>query len=394
MSAFVLCCNIGLVVAGATSHTGYNSNGIADLITGDQVAVSRWNTMFHVLINALSTLLLAGSNYTMQVLSSPTRLDVDKAHAEGQWLDIGILSPRNLRIIPRRRAVLWLILGLSSIPLHLLYVSKHRPCSLLLTYSSYNASVFKIVTSNSFNIFSIDVQSEEWERLNRTADTKYITGTHKNMTNSDWNNAYNQRYMSVYGDLYLAIDRVAFDTSQDITSRNMSDYMTMNLTRGQADLKLLTMESSEWVRYNYTSDPSKNSTAMSFHVAHAFSQKKAGEPSRVQISLYFMIVVIVFNLLKLLIMASVLLTDQSAYLVTLGDAAASFLERHDPTTVDKCMLGKEEMVVDMGYSPIHPLSNDEESEDLRNRARGVWSPGLKNYFLSVTRQEKVVYTQL
>jgi hypothetical protein len=127
MSALVLCCNIGLIVAGATSRAGYNSHGIADLLAGDQAVIARWNSAFHVLINTLSTLLLAGSNYTMQVLSSPTRLDIDQIHAKGQWLDIGILSPRNLWTIPRKRAVLWLILGLSSIPLHLLYVSSTKP---------------------------------------------------------------------------------------------------------------------------------------------------------------------------------------------------------------------------------------------------------------------------
>lgn len=100
--------------------TGYNSHGIADLVHGEEPVISRYNTLFHVLINALSTVLLSGSNYTMQVLSSPSRPDIDKAHAEGRWLDVGILSPRNLLAIPRSRSLLWLTLALSSIPLHLL----------------------------------------------------------------------------------------------------------------------------------------------------------------------------------------------------------------------------------------------------------------------------------
>ena len=109
LSAFVLCCNLILIIQGATLRSGYQSNGIADLIVGDEVVVSRWDSALHVLINALSTVLLAGSNYTMQVLGSPTRQDVDIAHAKGQWLDIGLLSPRNLRLIPRQRTVLWFI---------------------------------------------------------------------------------------------------------------------------------------------------------------------------------------------------------------------------------------------------------------------------------------------
>jgi hypothetical protein len=126
MSSFVLCCNISMIIVAATTGGGYDAGGIASLKVGDEVTISRWNTALHVLINALSTMLLAGSNYTMQVLSSPTRQDVDAIHARGDWLDVGILSPRNLRLIPRKRAALWCMLGLSSIPLHLLYVFSKR----------------------------------------------------------------------------------------------------------------------------------------------------------------------------------------------------------------------------------------------------------------------------
>ena len=118
MSTIVLLCNIAIIITGFVK--GYSDDGIADLITGDEENVSRWNTALHVLINALSTVLLSGSNYTMQVLSSPTRDDIDKAHVKSRWLEVGILSPRNLRSLPRKRACLCLLLSLSSIPLHLL----------------------------------------------------------------------------------------------------------------------------------------------------------------------------------------------------------------------------------------------------------------------------------
>jgi hypothetical protein len=77
----------------------------------------------HLLINVLRTILLAASNYCMQCRSAPNRDEVDRAHAKQQWLDVGILSFRNLRKISRKRAVLWWQLVLSSVPLHLLYNS-------------------------------------------------------------------------------------------------------------------------------------------------------------------------------------------------------------------------------------------------------------------------------
>jgi hypothetical protein len=90
------------------------------LLEGNCDRVERLNTGLHVLINILSTILLSGSNYCMQCLSAPTRSEVDKAHAQGKWLDIGIPSIRNVRHLSRQRIILWVLLALTSLPLHLL----------------------------------------------------------------------------------------------------------------------------------------------------------------------------------------------------------------------------------------------------------------------------------
>ena len=84
------------------------------------------STCLHLAINVLSTILLGCSNYCMQCLSAPTRKDIDRAHARGKWLDIGIPSFRNLRSIGRMRASLWWCLGLTSLPLHLLLDTTSR----------------------------------------------------------------------------------------------------------------------------------------------------------------------------------------------------------------------------------------------------------------------------
>jgi hypothetical protein len=84
--------------------------------------VKRINTAIHILINALSAILLAGSNYCMQVLAAPSREQVDEAHRRGRWLDIGVPSLRNMFKMKGgfKRVTLWLLLALSSVPLHLL----------------------------------------------------------------------------------------------------------------------------------------------------------------------------------------------------------------------------------------------------------------------------------
>jgi hypothetical protein len=90
------------------------------LFEGDCDRVDQLNSGLHLLINLLSTVLLSSSNYCMQCLSAPTRKDIDRAHARRIWLDIGVPSIHNLRRISKTRALLWTLLGLSSLPLHLL----------------------------------------------------------------------------------------------------------------------------------------------------------------------------------------------------------------------------------------------------------------------------------
>lgn len=53
-----------------------------------------------------------------QCLCAPTRRDIDLAHLEGRWLDVGV-QMRNLWHIPRKKLALWVCLALSSLPLHL-----------------------------------------------------------------------------------------------------------------------------------------------------------------------------------------------------------------------------------------------------------------------------------
>jgi hypothetical protein len=89
------------------------------LYTGDCKFVSPLNTGIHLITNALSTILLSSSNYCMQCLSAPTRQDIDKAHRNKRWLDMGTLSLRKLRRINKRRVFLLWMLGVSSFPLHL-----------------------------------------------------------------------------------------------------------------------------------------------------------------------------------------------------------------------------------------------------------------------------------
>nr|UPM17953.1 putative multipass membrane protein [Hypoxylon sp. CO27-5] len=89
----------------------------------DGGSVSQVNTVLHLLINIISTLVLASSNFFMQVLNSPSREELNKAHLKGSWMGIGIPSVRNAFSVSRFKTWCWICLFISSIPMHLFFNS-------------------------------------------------------------------------------------------------------------------------------------------------------------------------------------------------------------------------------------------------------------------------------
>ena len=118
----VLFINVGLTVYAATNPLYRMERGIGKLYEGGCDTSKTIGLWLDLGINALSTLLLSGSNYTQQCLAAPTRSEIDAVHVRRRWMDIGVPSVRNLfRIKPERR-LLCIAIGFTSIPLHLLYV--------------------------------------------------------------------------------------------------------------------------------------------------------------------------------------------------------------------------------------------------------------------------------
>ena len=117
-ASVVFLINLSAAIWAAVTVGIHQGKGV--LFNGSCTKIRPLNVGVHLLINILSTVLLSGSNYCMQCLSAPTRKEIDEAHKRRIWLDIGVPSIRNLRRISGRRAFLWWILGLSSLPLHLL----------------------------------------------------------------------------------------------------------------------------------------------------------------------------------------------------------------------------------------------------------------------------------
>ena len=138
-SAFVLLMNLIATILGTQKFR--IQRGLGTIQDGSCSTTTIFGFWLHFIINGLSTLLLGASNYSMQCLSSPTQRDVDRAHRQIIWLDIGIPSVRNLRRIASSRIALWWLFAISTIPLHLFY----------------NGAVFASLCSRDYNVWVVPV---------------------------------------------------------------------------------------------------------------------------------------------------------------------------------------------------------------------------------------------
>ena len=113
-----ICLTIGIVTAGMKMM-----DGVYMVYEGSCSKTQTKDSWVHLCLNIVATILLASSNYCMQLLTSPTRSEVDRAHAKRTWLDIGIPSIRNLGSLRKKKVALWWMLAISSVPLHLVFVA-------------------------------------------------------------------------------------------------------------------------------------------------------------------------------------------------------------------------------------------------------------------------------
>jgi hypothetical protein len=72
------------------------TGGFGILFQSSCTKVRKLNVWIHLLVYALSILMLCASNFCMQILSALTRAELDHAHIRRHWLHIGVPSPHNL----------------------------------------------------------------------------------------------------------------------------------------------------------------------------------------------------------------------------------------------------------------------------------------------------------
>lgn len=93
------------------------------LFEGPCTTSSTLSLVLHLLVNIVSGAMLASSSFFMQVLSAPSRDEIDRAHAWLRSLDIGVPSVNNLWHMSWFKLISWFIFFCSSIPIHLFFNS-------------------------------------------------------------------------------------------------------------------------------------------------------------------------------------------------------------------------------------------------------------------------------
>lgn len=112
-----------MLLACSSSRSGGGINSSLVFFDGDCAKSRSVNLWLHLLLNACSTGVLASSNFFMQVVSSPTRSEIDKAHREQTALEIGVPSLSNIFYVAWFKGVCWALFFASSFPLHLFFNS-------------------------------------------------------------------------------------------------------------------------------------------------------------------------------------------------------------------------------------------------------------------------------
>ena len=307
-------------------------NGYGTLINGECSKTRKASTWIHLAINVFSTILLSASNYCMQILTAPTRPEIDRAHVKGRWLDIGVPSVRNLKWISIKRVCIWICLALSSLPLHLLY----------------NSAVFDTLTGNEFDFYVGSKEVNTWS------------------TDSE-NSNFLDFAQKAQRDELERLDPVA--CIQAYTPEFVSDRRDFALILNTSFTPAPTGSNSNWLcsdpKFPLDCTPSAvinyiNNGGTWYHVGSAAGDpngaieyclsERVQERCQLQFSITIMVIVIIANFLKLLCMLYTVRSHSVPTLVTVGDAIASFLQDPDPTTVGHCTLSKRDVDKDGKWS--------------------------------------------
>ena len=311
--------------------------GIATIQEGDCSMTKKLDLWLHLGINLLSTLLLGASNYTMQCLSAPTRDEINKAHRQRNFLDIGIPSVRNLRRISGRRMTLWWLLAMSSIPLHLMYnsavfstLSDHEYSVAIVSHDFLTGAPFSDPDPLPAGVNDTEIGYSSYPRQ-RFEELQNKISKLQNLSNDACVKAYRNEIVPDRRSV-LAVSS-ATEHNNSLLKYFSSDGFAVG-GEGVSSYQWTCPESGDDCVFS-----AQNWTVLGFPIEYCLSDQIESS-CKLQLSLVIMVIVVLCNFAKALCMSLTIWKLSSMPLLTLGDVIASFLDRPDPHTANNCLASK------------------------------------------------------
>lgn len=240
------------------------------------------------------------------------------------------------------------------------------------------------------SVYVLNVTSPQWQDV--LSSPNYTA-----LSNLQWQKAYQSQLID-YGDLYLAINQTAlkaadgdtqhptlsFDSNYTWVMQNISRAFVRKLILNETDKSILSRNRINMTAFN--SDGVGNEPY--YGQVTAARARIVSSRSRIQISLCFLIIVIISNAIKLATMLWVLFYEEPEFLVTLGDAATSFLKSPDPQTEGMCVYSREAILIEHG-SGSKKSKQGNLLEDITHDSYGTWRERYHSYSLSLGRDREV-----
>jgi hypothetical protein len=397
LAVVVLMINISVLVWTATH---LDDGHYATVTVRSCKSVGKMTFYAQLIINMFSTVLLAGSNYCMQCLSSPTRSEVDSAHAQNSYLNIGILSWRNVVSFRKRRMCLLLALVLSGVPLLAVYAPRMQIMVSRLTVYRYSSSVS---IKSAVQVYGVAHVS-----------SKFLSGgtfTQHGNIDSTLGHRYEDRIEALQN---LTIGGQIWDRTlwTNLTIAECRDYGAFEFDRGS--ILLVTEDTPSVMDQNHAqpfdgaSNGNNEGTVFEYRLeyrlqvsgprsnvediflsaerqpSYCLSLKVPGVCS-LQIHIWLLLVVVVSNIVKLICFMLVFKEQSGTPLMTVGDAVASFLRSPCLVSRGMCLLSEDELI-------RAPKQGSYDEVDAARRQPKQFQTRCWRYYHSISFVRWTVYT--
>ncbi|PYH88935.1 hypothetical protein BO71DRAFT_488363 [Aspergillus ellipticus CBS 707.79] len=277
-----------------------------ELYKGHCARASHWATGFHLAVN----LLLEFGSYVMQCLVGPSRTEVDEAHRKRRWLDIGVMSVRNFRVMSLGRKLRWFLLLVSSIPIHMIY----------------NSVIFNSISALDYGMILVPANT---------------SGAFQNVSNHECLKQYNVESNTHRSTLVLIAERQYSPNKHQQPRRAPAGGVVGSSVE---DL----IEADDWMAggISWTGDGEDvggyGPDPISLPITRCMT-KTSSQRCQLLFSPSIAVTVISLNLLQVVCMYWSARPRRSEIFLRVGDAIASFLARPDPSTAGQALLSRADM---------------------------------------------------